>query len=193
MARRHKTAYNASGTHASGANAAQILTAPAETGSRLHVDKISAFIKAAAAGNDINVYCRIQTAEGSAYTYTTGTGVVSAITFTKGSIQTVEVGDLAVDDGTTTTYQPITAVDKDAGTFTIATGQGGTYNGGAFKIYRSVDAVIGSGAARGEGIELTVNMSTVLSGKAMLEIDAGGASCITVGNMPYRVLGLSGE
>jgi hypothetical protein len=188
MARRNKTAYNASSTLESAANTAQILTAPAvDASSRIHVDKCSVFIKGAAAGGDIDIYCRIQTAEGTAYTYTTGTGVVSAITFTKGSIYTVDVGDLVVDDGTTTTYQPITAVSQSGGTFTIATGVEATYNGGAFKIYKSVQAVIGSGAARGDGVEFTVDMSTCPNGKALLEIDAGGASCVTVGNMPYRV------
>jgi hypothetical protein len=186
--RNHKTAYNSSGTRESAANTAQTLTAPA-SGSNvsLHIDKVSAFIKGAAAGADIDVYCRVQCAEGSAYTYTDGTGVISAVTFTKGGINWVDVGDEVADDGAATTFQAITAVDKSAGTFTIASGQSATFNGGAFKVFKVVQAVIGSGAARGEGIEINVNMSTVKNGKAMLDIDAGGALCVTVGNMPYAV------
>lgn len=185
----HKTAPNAASTRSSAANTAQVLTAPAPgAGLRLEIQKVSCSISAAAAGADIPVICRVQNAEGSAYTYNNGTGVISAITFTKGTINSVDVGDVIADDGAATTYTKITAVNKTTGTITIASGLSATYNGGGFKIYKVVEDVIGNAAAVGEGIQMDVFLRTCLNGLAMLDIGAGGASCVTIANMPYRVI-----
>jgi hypothetical protein len=71
-------------------------------------------------------------------TYTTGTGVVSSITFGAGSIENVIVGDIVrFSDGQ---GKEITAVNHSGGTFTIATGAGGAtlVNGTTIERFRPV-------------------------------------------------------
>lgn len=185
----HKSASNTSGTRESAANAALALITPAAgPGQRVLIDEASVSIKAAAAGADINIYCRVQSAAISAYTYTDGTGVVSAITFSVGGINDLAVGSQFADDGTPGTFYAITAIDTTAGaeTFTVASGASATLNGGAGKTFHVVQDVIGSAAARGAKVSLKVGLRSCKNGLARLDVDAGGAACVTVGTLPYR-------